>query len=625
MQVIGTAGHVDHGKSTLINRLTGINPDRLKAEQDREMSIELGFAWLKLPNGQEVGIVDVPGHRDFIKNMLAGIGGIDAVLFVVAADEGVMPQTREHLAILDLLQIPAGVVALTKIDLIDDPEWLDLVEADLSDILSGTVLADAPIVRVSARSGTGVEALVEAIQDVLSEQPHRPDLNRPRLPVDRVFTLPGFGTIVTGTLSSGHLTVGDLIEILPSGLDGRIRGLQTHKQFEESAFPGGRTAVNISGVSVNQIERGNVVVHPGTYRPSKMIDVWCTLLPNVDAPLKHNSEIKLFLGAAEVMARVRLLGVDELKPGSDAFIQLMLQEPVVALRQDRFIIRRPSPPTTIAGGQIIDPHPLRRHKRFNTKRLEELEQLLMGTPEEILLQTVHKLRSGTLNQIIQASGLEVGTAKRAAKALQEQHTLIDLNSKGLLITQIWADQCKEKIEQILVDFHKDYPLRLGMPRQQLKSQTGYATNVFNAFIIQMTKNGTLEDSGSEIHLKGYHVSFSEAQQNQVNDLLNQFEAQPYAPPTVKQSLTVVGEPLMTALIESGQLVKLSEDVLFLPDIYQEMKSAVIAHIQEHESITLAELRDKFDTSRKYAVAVLEHLDQTGVTTRRGDIRILRRS
>jgi len=263
LQVIGTAGHVDHGKSTLINRLTGINPDRLKAEQDREMSIELGFAWLKLPNGQDVGIVDVPGHRDFIENMLAGIGGIDAVLFVVAADEGVMPQTMEHLAIIDLLQIPTGVVALTKIDLIDDPEWLDLVEADLSDILSGTVLADAPIVRVSARSGTGLESLVEVLQGVLSEQPHRPDLNRPRLPVDRVFTLPGFGTIVTGTLSNGHLTVGDLVEILPSGVEGRIRGLQTHKQSEENAFPGSRTAVNISGVSVNQIERGNVVVHPG--------------------------------------------------------------------------------------------------------------------------------------------------------------------------------------------------------------------------------------------------------------------------------------------------------------------------------------------------------------------------
>ena len=624
MQVIGTAGHVDHGKSTLINRLTGINPDRLKAEQDREMSIELGFAWLTLPNGQDVGIIDVPGHRDFIENMLAGIGGIDAVLFVVAADEGVMPQTREHLAIIDLLQIPAGAVALTKIDLIDDPEWLDLIEADLNDVLAGTVLADAPIVQVSARTGAGLEELTGVIQAILAEQPHRPDLNRPRLPVDRVFTLPGFGTIVTGTLLDGHLSVGDRVEILPSGFEGRIRGLQTHKQSEEKAYPGGRTAVNISGVSVDKIDRGNVVVHPGTYQPSKMVDVWCTLLPSADKPLKHNSEIKLFLGAAEVMAKVRLLGVDELKPGSDAFLQLMLEEPVVALRQDRFILRRPSPPTTIAGGQIIDPHPKHRHKRFNTSRLEELEQLLIGMPDEILLQAAQKMGPATLNQIIQASGLEAENAERAAKVLQEQQILIDLNSKGLFTTQDWINQAEEKIQQTLVNFHQVFPLRLGMPREQIKSQTGYAANVFKALIIKMAKEGVLEDSGTEIHLKGFSVSFSDAQQTQINNLLNQFHTQPYTPPTLKQSLAAIGEPLLTALLDTDQLLQLGEDVLFLPEIFHEIKAAVIAHIRDHDRITLAELRDKFDTSRKYAVAVLEHLDQTGVTIRRGDIRVLRR-
>jgi selenocysteine-specific elongation factor len=263
VQVIGTAGHVDHGKSTLINRLTGINPDRLKEEQDREMSIELGFAWFMLPNGGEIGIVDVPGHRDFIENMLAGIGGIDAVLFVVAADEGVMPQTREHLAILDLLQIPAGVVALTKIDLVTEPGWLDLVEADLRETLSGTVLENAPIVPVSARTGQGIDVLVQTLQEILTQHPHRPDLGRPRLPVDRVFTLPGFGTIVTGTLLDGHLSVGDDVQILPRGVKGRIRGLQTHKQAEQSAFPGSRTAVNVSGVSVDEIARGDVLAHPG--------------------------------------------------------------------------------------------------------------------------------------------------------------------------------------------------------------------------------------------------------------------------------------------------------------------------------------------------------------------------
>jgi selenocysteine-specific elongation factor len=247
VQVIGTAGHVDHGKSTLINRLTGINPDRLKEEQDREMSIELGFAWITLPDGNEVGIIDVPGHRDFIENMLAGVGGIDAVLFVVAADEGVMPQTTEHLAIIDLLQIPAGVIALTKTDLIQDPDWLDMVEADLRETLAGTVLENAPVVRVSARSGQGIDDLVGSLQEVLEHHPHRPDLGRPRLPVDRVFTLPGFGTILTGTLLDGQLSVGEEVLVLPHGVKGRIRGLQTHKQAEQKALPGGRTAVNVSG------------------------------------------------------------------------------------------------------------------------------------------------------------------------------------------------------------------------------------------------------------------------------------------------------------------------------------------------------------------------------------------
>ena len=625
MQVIGTAGHVDHGKSTLINRLTGINPDRLKVEQDREMSIELGFAWLTLPDGQDVGIVDVPGHRDFIENMLSGISGIDAVLFVVAADEGVMPQTREHLAIIDLLQIPTGVVALTKTDLIDDSEWLDLVEDDLSDILAGTVLEDSPIIRVSARTGAGLNTLVDAIQSILTDQPHRPDMHRPRLPVDRVFTLTGFGTIVTGTLSDGRLAVGDPVEVLPSGIKGRIRGLETHKQAEEMALPGSRTAVNISGVSVDQIERGNIVVHPGTYQPSKMIDVWCTLLPQTDTPLKHNSEIKLFLGAAEVMARVRLLGVEELKPGSAAFVQLMLQEPLVALRQDRFIIRRPSPPSTIAGGLVLDPHPKKRHKRFNTNRLKELEQLLMGTPEDILFQTIQKMGTGTLREIAQTSSLEIEAAKQALESLLEEEKLIDLDGRGLLITRARVEECKEDIKQTLLRYHQAFPLRKGMPREQLKSQSGIESNLFNAFIKQLMEIGVLEGEGAEIRLKGHHVIFSEAQQARVDDLLNQFKVQPYIPPTYKQSQALVGELVLTAMIETSHHMQLNEDILFLPEVFQEMKTAVTTHIQENTKITLAELRDKFNTSRKYAVAVLDHLDQTGVTVRKGDFRILRRS
>jgi len=623
MQVIGTAGHVDHGKSTLINRLTGINPDRLKQEQDREMSIELGFAWFKLPNGEEIGIIDVPGHRDFIENMLSGIGGIDAALFVVAADEGVMPQTREHLAILDLLQIPAGVVALTKIDLVKEPGWLDLVEADLSKTLAGTVLENAPIVRVSARSGAGIDELVLAIQGVLEQHPHRPDLGRPRLPVDRVFTLPGFGTIVTGTLMDGQLTVGDPVEVLPSGIEGRVRGLQTHKQAEEKALPGSRTAVNIAGVSHDQIERGNTLVHPGSFIPTKMIDVWCTLLPDVKESLKHNTEVKLFIGAAEVMARVRMLGLDKLAPGKDAFLQLMLQNPIVALRQDRFIIRRPSPPATIGGGQVVDPHPAKRHKRYNQTRLEELEHLLIGTPEDILLHTAQKLGVSSLNVIIKASGLENEQAKKAGDNLISQGLLVELNNRHLFMPVDQVNLLKKRLAEILEIFHKQNPLKTGLPREQLKSQLGIDSKVFDALIGQMHEDAILEEIGAKLRMVGQQVRFSEEQQGKIATLLNQFNAEPYAPPSVKQSNEIIGEELVTALVETGQLMKLSEDVLLQPAIYNEMKGAVISRIQDHGGITLSELRDKFNTSRKYAVAVLEQLDQSGVTIRQGDIRKLR--
>ena len=624
MQVIGTAGHVDHGKSTLINRLTGINPDRLKEEQDREMSIELGFAWFMLPNGSEIGIVDVPGHRDFIENMLAGIGGIDAVIFVVAADEGVMPQTREHLAILDLLQIPSGVVVLTKVDLVTEPGWLDLVEAELRETLSGTVLEHAPIVPVSARTGQGMDILVQTLQEILTQHPHRPDLGRPRLPVDRVFTLPGFGTIVTGTLLDGHLSVSDDVQILPRGVKGRIRGLQTHKQAEQSAFPGSRTAVNISGVSMDEVARGDVLVHPGDYRTTKMMDVFCTLLADAESPLRHNSEIKLFLGASEVMARARVLGIQECPPGGEGFLQLMLRDPVVALRGDRFIIRRPSPPATIGGGQVVDPHPMRRHRRFNTGRLDELERLLMGTPEDILLQTSLKLGPTSSKELLEAAGLEAGPGQAALSMLIAQGALVSLNEGRVILPQGLLTRLKEDVESHLSDYHQQYPLRLGVPRERLKSQTALDAKTFDALIAWMGEENILLESGPNLRLSEHQIRFSLAQQTQVDALLQEFKAQPYSPPSYKHSSEQVGEEVLRALIMLGQLNRIGEDVLFLPQIFDEMRLAVINQIQQSGSITLAELRDKFDTSRKYAVAVLEYLDQAGVTIRRGNARVLAR-
>ena len=432
MRVIGTAGHVDHGKSTLVQALTGIHPDRLEEKQRREMTIDLGFAWLKLPGGEDVGVVDVPGHRDFIENMLAGVGGIDATMFVIAADEGIMPQTREHLAILDILQVPGGVVALTKVDLIDDPDWLILVEDDVRTALAGTILAEVPIIRVSARTRQGLPELLQALSDCLAERPPRPDLSRPRLPVDRVFTMPGFGTVVTGTLIDGNLRLGDELEILPSGIRGRVRGLQTHKKKEEQAVPGSRTAVNISGVNIDQVLRGDVIAHPGDYHPTRRMDVQFRLLPDVSQVLEHNTQVKLYLGAAEVQARLRLLGVEQLNPGDIGWLQLELDAPLVAVRGDRYILRRPSPGETLGGGMVVDPQPKGRHKRFGSDVLTRLEALAQGDPADILLQALLSLGTASLNEVIDRSHLDERVAQEAVRTLLDAGTMVLLETSGAL-------------------------------------------------------------------------------------------------------------------------------------------------------------------------------------------------
>jgi len=339
MWVVGTAGHVDHGKSTLVEALTGVHPDRLKEEKQREMTIELGFARLDLPNGEKVGIVDVPGHRDFIENMLAGVGGIDAVLFVVAADEGIMPQTREHLAILDLLQVKTGILVLTKVDLVPDHEWLALVEQEVREFCQGTFMQNAPLVRVSAVTGEGIEELKTAIAGMLAGTPPKMDVGKPRLPVDRVFTIAGYGTVVTGTLIDGQVSVGDEIQVLPAGQKGRIRGIQNHNQKINTAQPGSRAALNLSGIEKKDVQRGDVIAHTGDYLTTTRLDAAIHLIRDIEVGIQHNAEVKLFLGASEVEGHVRLLGKDHLSPSEDGFAQLELAHPVVAVVGDRFILR----------------------------------------------------------------------------------------------------------------------------------------------------------------------------------------------------------------------------------------------------------------------------------------------
>ena len=631
MYVIGTAGHVDHGKSTLVQALTGIHPDRLKEEQEREMTIDLGFAWLVLPSGEEIGIVDVPGHRDFIENMLAGIGGIDAALFVIAADEGIMPQTREHLAILDILQIQGGVIALTKIDLINDPEWLDLVEEDIRSVLRNTILDTAPIIRVSSRTREGIPDLLNSLRDCLAGRPPRPDLGRPRLPIDRVFSMPGFGTVITGTLSDGNLHVGDEVEILPSRLRTRIRGLQTHKKKEDAAVPGSRTAVNISGINVDQVKRGDVIAYPGSFSSSQRIDVRFHLLPDVIQPLKHDTQVKLFLGAAEISSRVRLLGSEELLPGDEGWLQIELDSPIVTTRGDHYILRRPSPGETLGGGIVVEPHPKKRHKRFSAEVLDNLNTLARGTPSEILIQAMLGLNVAPLNDVIVRSNLDPTIALSTALELIESGFFLllekleqrPISPSTLITSQTFWDQLSRKIIQEVDAYHVKYPLRRGISREELKSHLKLSARVYNAALERIISAQELQENGTTIQRQGFAIRFSSQQQRSVDGLVARFKASPFSPPTIKECQGEVGEDIYNAMIDLGILIPIPPDVVFLKQDYDIMISEIIDLLKSKGTITAAEVRDHFNTSRRYVLAVLEHMDVRGITKREGDIRRLK--
>lgn len=631
MRVIGTAGHVDHGKSALIAALTGSHPDRLKEEQAREMTIELGFGWLTLPNGEEIGIVDVPGHRDFIENMLAGVGGIDAALLVIAADEGVMPQTKEHLAILDLLQIPTGLIVLTKIDLITDADWLDLIEADIRAAVNDSILKDAPIVRVSAKTKTGLDTLVSSLQSLLENKPTRPNLSRPRLPIDRVFTMSGFGAVVTGTLSDGQLAVGDEIEILPDGIKGRIRGLQTHRKKEDFAVAGSRTAVNLSGVETASIRRGNWLAHPNQYTPTRRLDARLRLLSDASNSLKHNDEVKFFIGACETIATVRLLGADELNPGEEGWIQLELREPVVAVRGDRYILRRPSPGETLGGGMIVDPHPKGRHKRFDDSVLKSLESLMQGSPSDVLLEAATALGIASIKEIVARSRLDAKIAEAALLQMLESNSLILLEEGKLTPTSeilalpisLW-NSLRDKTLQIITDYHRAFPLRRGIPREELKSKLKLDARTFNALLAQYATGNLLNDANNIVSLLDHAIKFNAAEQANVGKLTRKFSENPSSPPSVKECQEAVGAEVLSALIESGELIQVSTDVIFRKSDYDSMKAEIQQTAERNGRVSLAETRDLFKTSRKYAQALLEHFDSIGFTVRDGDFRKLRR-
>ncbi len=636
MHVIGTAGHVDHGKSTLVQALTGINPDRLKEEQEREMTIELGFAWLTLPSGESVSIVDVPGHEDFIRNMLAGVGGIDAVLFVVAADEGVMPQTREHLAILNLLQVKKGLVALTKADAVPDPEWLELAQNDVAALLKDTALAGAKIIPVSARTKQGLPELLAELDALLRETPTRRDLGRPRLPIDRVFTMAGFGTVVTGTLMDGKLRVGDEVELLPSGHHARIRGLQSHKTKVEIALPGSRVAVNLNGVAVDQVERGEVVTRPGWLVPTTLVDVRLDVLGELENPLRHNVQVELYSGSTQVIARTRILGAQTIAPGDSGWAQLTLAKPVPLVKNDRFVLRLPSPSQTLGGGTVVDPQPQHRHPRFRPQVLRQLETLAHGSPEDILFEALQQAEPVDARVLVRHSNLAQPVAEEALGHLLTQglvvvlgvngqapdaHTIL-IDGRRLISSANWRNLLDQTVA-LVGDYHRQHPLRAGMVREELKTRFKLDARFFDELIAEAVRTACIVQAESFIHLPNFAVKFNAVQQAQVDRLFKTFQQSRFTPPSITEAIAQVGPEVFAALLEQDKLVKVSDDVAFASQVYQEMVERITQHLQTHPSITVAQVRDLFGASRKYALALMEYLDAQHVTRRVGDERVLR--
>ena len=618
--MIGTAGHVDHGKSTLVQALTGIDPDRLQEEKARGMTIDLGFAWLRLPGGTEVSVVDVPGHERFIKNMLAGVGGIDLALLVVAADEGVMPQTREHLAIVDLLGITSGVVAITKRDLVDE-EWLELVRADVEEALAGTSLAGAPLVPCSATTRAGLDELLRTLEARLVETAPKRDIGRPRLAIDRAFTIAGFGTVVTGTLVDGALRLGQEVAVLPAGLRSRVRGLQTHRTKVEVARPGSRVAVNLPGIATEQVNRGDVLTTPGWLEPAAALDVRLHAVRDLPRPLRHNTTVTFHTGAAEVEARLRLLDRDDVPGGDEAWAQLRLERPLAVVRGDRFVIR--SSNETLGGGRVVDTR-ARRHRRHHAPTLRTLASLSEGTAEDALYTLIERVQPVAQAALGRQTELGDEEIARAVDALASTGRVLRLGSgeakpEALLFTVSEVQRLTEAVAGMLDGFFRDHPLRAGMPREEIKSRLRLQPRPFAALLAHWLAEGTLVETGSLLAPPGREVTLAPGQRQTADAFVRELTAHPYAP----QPAALPDAELLAYLAEQGAVVPVAEGVVFARAAYDEMVERITAHLREHGSVTLAQVRDLFGTSRKYAQGLLEHMDERRITRRVGDERVLR--
>ena len=626
--IIGTAGHVDHGKTTLIRALTGIDTDRLKEEKERGMTIDLGFASFTLPGGRRVGIVDVPGHERFLKNMLAGATGVDLVLLVVAADEGVMPQTREHLEILELLEAKKGVIALTKCDMVDD-EWLEVVQDDIRQAFAGTFLEKAPIIAVSGTTGAGIGDLGKQLAAMVEEIEERSASGPFRLPVDRVFTLTGFGTVVTGTLVSGTIHVGDAVEVLPEGLQTRVRQLQVHGARQEQAVAGTRVAVNLVGVEVEDLQRGSVIAPPGYLRASQLIDTTIRLLPTASAPLRSRTRIRLHIGTTEALGRLKILDKEEIAPGEEGLAQFVAEQPLVSSRSDRFVIRSYSPMHTIGGGIVLDANAPRR-KRYDQKSIDALKTRLQGVPADMVEDILLTTTSGVAVKNIAAStGLEQQLVTDVLTKLAAKGRARKLGTEKWIHETLYS-QIIGRVENTLRTYHDTHPFKSGMPREDLRITAARTLDArtFAVILSALELNGQISCGENTVRLASHEVKLGESEQSIADKIESMYKSAGMNVPTQEEAISVCGnlaKEMFSLLVERGKLMKIDEGLYFHAELIAKAQSALEQHLKSNGKITVSEFRDLIGSSRKYVVPLLEYFDSKRITRRVGDARVLAKS
>lgn len=630
--VIGTAGHIDHGKSALVRALTGIDPDRLKEEKERGITIDLGFAFLKDESGLSLGFVDVPGHERFVKNMLAGVGGIDLVMLVVAADESVMPQTREHFAICRLLRVPQGVVVVTKSDLVDE-ELRELAMMEARELVAGSFLEGAPVVPVSSRTGAGMDVLRTTLVELARAATPRSATGRFRLPVDRVFSMKGFGTVVTGTLLSGQVQQDDEVEILPRGRRARVRGLQVHGDKQGCASAGQRTAVNLQGVDVPDLERGDALVEPGSFRPTMMLDCALEVLASSPVPVKDLTRVHLHLATAQVLARVRVLGGSKaIAPGERGMVQLRLEAPVVAARGDRFILRRYSPLETIAGGLVLDAYP----GKHSVSRPAEVERLLsLETSDAKTAAARFVAESGSTGLSEDDLGRRLGAGRSELESivsgmLREQTAISVSKSPRILVAPGVVGAVGEKVDAELRRFQKKNPLLSGMPKSELRERvSGRAPGeVFELILQRLAEGGRLRVSKELVSTADHRIHLSEDEVRAKEILVEEYRRSGCSPKSLEEIAAGANldvkllERIQRVVIKDGTLVQIADGMVFHNEVLEELKSSVRGFKAQRERIDVAFFKEMAGVTRKHAIPLLEWLDRERVTQRAGNERVI---